>query len=209
MKLSKVLAALTCALLVFGLLGCGATNKLQSLTLNVTQINGAPITTGQSIVLQPGIGSTIQLQATGNYSNGKSVDLTTKVTFNAYVDPDANVDAFGNTLLPPCKTGTCPNPTQPPPYTTGTVEYSPTGLITGVEPADCTFVDTAPLNPTTGQPQTPSWMYVGDYAVTATYLGLTSQPIYIPIATSGGNTSYGGQENNPDGFCDSGTYSGS
>ena len=195
MNCSKVFASLACACLAFGLVGCGATNHLQSITLNVTKINGVPPSSQTGFVTLQGNGGTIQLQAMGNYSNTKSVDISAKVTYNVIVDPDHNQDAFDNTLpVPPCKAGSCPTSA---PFTTGTVEYSPTGMITAVEPATCSFVDIAPVV-TVGTDPTPAWFYVGDYMVTATYAGVTSQPIYIPVASSAGDQYYPhSQENNP------------
>jgi len=52
-----------------------------------------------------------------------------------------------------------------------------------------------------GNPQPPAWFYSGDYVVTATFGGITSQPFYIPVASSAGNQYYNGQENNPNGLC--------
>lgn len=194
MKRTKILAALVCALLAISLLGCGTTNNLQSITLNVTSINGVPPSGQSGFVNLQGNGGTIQLQAMGNYDGSKSKDLTKQVTFTVIVDPEHNVDAFGNTLLPPCQPPSCPAPANPP-YTQGTVEYSSTGLITAVEPATCTWIDTS------SDPTKPSWFYVGDYVVTATYKGVTSQPVYIPVASSGGVPSTG----NPNGVCDAPT----
>jgi len=203
---SRVFASLACALLVFALVGCGATDHLQSITLNVIAVNGAPVTAENGLVNLAGDGATLQLQAIGNYSNTKQVDISTKVTYNAYVDgAPNNVDVNGFELTPPCATGTCPNPTQPPPYATGTVEYSPTGLITAVEPAVCTWVDTAPVV-TVGTAPTPAWAITGDYVVTATFEGIVSQPLYIPVASAAGNPSNpslgsAGEDNNPDELC--------
>ncbi len=194
MRRTNIFAALACALLAIGLLGCGATNNLQSITLNVTLVNGVAPTGQSGFVNLQGNGGTIQLQAMGNYSGSKSKDLTKAVTFTVVVDPEHNVDAFGNTLLPPCQAPSCPAPANPP-YTQGTVEYSPTGLITAVEPATCTWIDTS------SDPTKPSWFYVGDYVVTATYKGVTSQPVYIPVASSGGVQTTG----NPNGVCDAPT----
>lgn len=194
-----ILAALASTLLAISMLGCGQTNNLKTINLTATEINGVPPTSQSGFVTLQGNGGTIQLAATGNYSDDKTKDLSKVVTWTAIVDPQYSLDAFGNTLEPPCS-APCQTAGQ------GTVEYSQTGLITAVSPATCTWIDSAPLNPTTGQPQTPVWFYVGDYVVTATYLGITSQPIYIPIASSSGNTIYNGQVNNPDAFCDSGSY---
>jgi hypothetical protein len=100
-------------------------------------------------------------------------------------------------LLPPCLPGGCPSPSSGPPYTSGTVEYSPTGLLTAVEPATCSWVDI-------GTSTSAAWFYSGDYVITVTYDGVTSQPFYVPIASSAGDQDYppnSGNENNPDGLC--------
>jgi hypothetical protein len=191
--------ALACALLVFSMLGCGSTNHLRSITLDVSSINGVAVTTQAGYFTLQGNGGTMQLQPLGNYSSGDIKDLTTVATYTVIVDPHYNVDAYGNTLPPPCATP-CKVAGQ------GTVEYGPTGLITAVEPADCTWVDIAPVV-TIGTAPTPAWFYVGDYMVTATYGGITSQPVYIPVASSAGDQYYPwddidpANENNPDGLC--------
>ena len=170
MKRKTLLAALACAFLVFSMLGCGATNKLQTIQLNVA-LNDGVVPSGQSgVATLQGNGGTIQLQAIGISSNEKQSDLTDKVTYTVVVDPAHNLDVFGNTLIPPCQSPSCPAPAQPP-YTNGTVEFSSTGLITAVEPATCTFPDG-------------SAGYIGDYVVTASFAGITSQPIFIPVASS-------------------------
>jgi hypothetical protein len=204
-KCKHILGALGCAVLALSTIGCGAfkgsTNSLQSITLNVSLINGTPPSGQSGFVTLVGNGGTIQLQPMGNYGGGTAKDLTKEATYTVVVDPLANVDAFNVLLDTPCF-GPCPVPYD---GIHGTVEWDATGLVTAVEPATCTFVDTAPLD-SKGNPQTPSWMYVGDYEVTATYAGVTSQPVYIPVASSGGNPVYGGEVNNPDGYCDSGSY---
>jgi hypothetical protein len=195
-KRTKIFAALACALLAISLSGCGATNHLQSITLNVTAINGTPVTGVGGFITLEGNGGTIQLQPLGNYGGGKPKDLTREATFVVVVDPLHNVDAFGNTLLAPCF-GPCPTPFD---GVHGTVEWDATGLITAVEPATCTWIDIMPLDKN-GNVQPPAWFYSGDYQVTATFAGVTSQPVYIPVASSGGNQVYNGQENNPSGAC--------
>jgi hypothetical protein len=187
-------AALACALLVFSMLGCGTTNKLKSIQLNATFINGVAPTLQNGVYSFQGNGGTIQLQAIATYSGGKTQDLTKVVTYNVIVDPAASVDAFGNPLVPPCQTP-CQIAGQ------GTVEYNPTGLFTAVEPAVCTWVDVVPA------PGTPGWAYQGDYLVTVTYQGITSQPVFLPVASATGNPnnpalgSPGGVNNNPDSLC--------
>jgi len=170
-KRTTLTASLVCSLLIFSMLGCGGlTNHLQSITLTVP--NGTALSGGVYNLV--GAGSTMQLKAVGNYSDSKTKDLTNKVTWNVMVDPAHGLDYLGNPLLPPCKAPSCPSPSTPP-YTNGTVEYSVTGLITAVEPANCSWVQ-----------QGTGWFFQGDYVVTATFGGVTSQPIYIPIASSSG-----------------------
>ena len=195
MKRTTFFAAFACALLMFSLLGCGAvkgtTNHLQSITLGASLVNGVKPTGQAGFFSLQGNGGTIQLQAIGNYSDQKTQDLTSVVTYTVIVDPINNVDAFGNTLLPPCQPPQCPIPSTPP-YTSGTVEYDHTGLITAIDPATCTWIDTST------DPTKPAWFYVGAYTATATFQGITSQPVYIPVASSGGVPSAG----NPNGVCD-------
>jgi hypothetical protein len=190
-KRKTLFAALACALLVFSMLGCGQTNHLQSITLQARLINGVAPSGQSGFFTLQGNGGTIQLQAIGNYSDSKTKDLTNVVTYNAIVDPVNGVDAFGNTLLPPC-TAPCQVPGQ------GTFQYSVTGLVTAVEPATCTWVDIGPA-------ATPAWFYSGDYEVTVSFEGVTSQPVYIPVASSAGNQYYPAQppntQNNPTGLC--------
>jgi hypothetical protein len=188
-KRTKVLAALACALLALSLVGCGSTNNLQSITLNVTAINGVAVAGQGGFVTLQGNGGTLQLQALGNYSGSKPKDLTKKVTFTVVVDPFHAVDDGDNPLLAPCA-GPCPTPFD---GIHGTVEYSPSGLITAVEPAVCTWLNSA-IDPST----TAAWGYVGDYEVTASYAGITSQPIYIPVASA---TGIYDQYSNPKGNC--------
>jgi hypothetical protein len=156
---------------------------LKSIQLTATNFNGVPISTQSGFVNLQGQGSTIQLAATGTYSGGTSQDLTKKVTYNVVVDPNNSSDGNGGTLLPPCQSPTCPAGTSPN-FTSGTLEYSSTGLLTAVDPAQCTWVNSS-VAPST----TPSWSYVGDYMVTATFDGVTSQPFFVPIGSAVGVTS--------------------
>jgi len=186
-------AALACALLVFSMLGCGTSNKMQSIQVQAKLINGQPPSGQTGFINLVGNGGTIQLEAIAVFSSSKTKDISNQVTWNVVVDPAHGMDAFGNTLLPPC-TAPCQTAGE------GTVEYNNTGLITAVEPATCTWIDIVPLDQK-GNPQTPSWFYTGDYMVTVSFTGITSQPVFIPVASSGGNQFYNGQENNPSGAC--------
>ncbi|MGB9199154.1 MAG: hypothetical protein WCB53_19685 [Terriglobales bacterium] len=210
MKCKHILAALACALLALSTVGCGAfkgqTSDLKSITLDVALVNGVVPGSQSGFYTLDGNGGTIQLQAMGEYSGGSTKDITHTVTYNVVVDPNYSQDAYGNALVPPCAPPNCPVPQSGPPYTSGTVEYSPTGLLTAVEPASCTWVDIVPL--LNGQVQPASWFYVGDYVVTVSYQGITSNPIYIPVASSAGDQYYPytedgnpAYENNPTGQC--------
>jgi len=121
---------------------------------------------GSSSNLQ-GIGSTIQLQALGTYSYGPTKDLTNLVTYNIIVDPDSNLalDTNGNFV-------TLPTPPQ-------TATVSVTGLVTAVDPAVCAWEDV-------GTATTPAWATTGEYEVTATYRGVTSQPFFVAVASAAG-----------------------
>ena len=195
MNRKTLFAALACALLVFSMLGCNAfqaTNHLQSIQLSVSLIDGVPPKGQSGTVNLQGYGATIQLLATGTYSNTKTKDLTNEVTYTVIVDPNYSSDGTADgVLLPPCKAPSCPVPSTPP-FTNGTVEYSPTGLITSVDPAACTWVNSA-VDPAT----VPAWSYVGDYVVTASLGGVTSQPLYVPIGSAVGVVS----KSNPSGAC--------
>jgi len=197
-KLTNIFAALACALTVLSLASCGAfqgqTNDLQSITLGASLINGQPPSGQSGFFNLEGLGGTIQLQAIGNYTDKKTKDLTHQVKYTIMVDPLSNVDAFNFLLLPPCTGSPCPFPVGGP-YTNGTVELDVTGLVTATEPAVCTWVDLAPL--LNGEPQPPSWYYSGDYVVTASFEGITSQPVYIPVASSAGNPYYPPSEGPP------------
>ncbi len=179
MNRKTILAALASALLVFSMLGCGASNHLQSVTLSILSQDGTLLTNQSGIYNLTGDGGILQLAATANYSNGKGVVLHGEgLTYTIIVDPNYTLDAYGNTLLPPCY-GPCPqNGTQ------GTVEISPTGLVTAVEPASCTWVDPVPA------PGPPVFFFKGAYQVTVSYQGITSQPAYIPVASRAGNANY-------------------
>ena len=57
MKRTQILAAAACALMVFSLLGCGATNKLQSVQLNVVKIDNNSIPPTGGIINLQGVGA--------------------------------------------------------------------------------------------------------------------------------------------------------
>ena len=108
-----------------------------------------------------GEGSTLQLSATGNYSSPTPVDISNKVT---YAGVPTGFDASGNALLAPPQT----------------VTISPTGLVTAVTPFVCTYDNV-------GTATTPAYVLTGSYAITATYKGITSQPVYVGVGSAAGN----------------------
>lgn len=159
MKRKTLITALGCALLAISLLGCGGSNKLQTITLTIGGANGGMFNL-------KGIGGTLQLKATGNYSNSKTKDLTNVVTYTVIPDP---------ALMP------LPLPPQ-------TVTMSATGLMTAVEPAVCTWHDSEP-NPNVDNK--PVWSITGDYIVTASFDGITSQQIFVAVASATGDGPFG------------------
>ncbi len=184
-KRTTLLNALVCALLAFCLVGCGATNKMQSVQLS--QSNQSETTMGTLNLV--GDTATIQLYAWGNYTNGKPKLLGGEsLTYQIVLDPIYNVDAFNSPLPPPSQT----------------VQLSSTGLLTAFDEAFCTWVDTAQVTP---QDQTPSpaWAISGQYDVTASYGGMTSAPVAVALADTGGDPEYpagnGNNVNNPNGLC--------
>lgn len=159
MKRKIIFTALLCALL-FTLLGCGMTNKLQTITISIGDSSGM-------FNLQ-GAGGTLQLKVTGNYSNSKTHDLTNVATYTIVPDGNALVDdGFG---------GLSQIPLLDPPQT---ITLSKTGLATAVDPFACTWINLE-SDPT----KTAKWALTGSYKVTASFGGVTSQPVYIAVASA-------------------------
>jgi hypothetical protein len=113
-----------------------------------------------------GEGGTIQLTATGHYAYGPSRDMSNRVTFTITVDAPNGIpgtDIYGQPL-----------PT--PPYT---VMVSKTGLLTAVDPWVCTYVDV-------GTASQAAWALTGSYKIVASFGGITSQPVYVGVASQAG-----------------------
>jgi hypothetical protein len=167
--------ALACALLLFSMLGCGISNKLQSIQLSVSSATETP---GSSLDLV-GIGGTKQLYVWGNYSNGKHLLLNNRdAAFQVVLTPGSS--AWTGTLGDPNA-----NPAQ-------TVQLSPNGLLTAVTPFACSWFNNA-VPPATK----PAWSVIGTYTVTATYSGFTSPPAYVAVASAAGIP----DSTNPTGAC--------
>lgn len=158
MKVTTILAALVSTMLLIP--GCGdpAIGKLQTITLTSAGTGGLFEVKGE--------GGILQLRAVGTYTTKTQVDLTNKVTYTVIVTPQVppGHDVNGN-------------PLSAPPLT---LQLSSTGLLTAVAPFVCTFMNV-------GTPTTPAYALTGSYEVTATYSGVTSQPVFIGIASAVGD----------------------
>ncbi|HKN16884.1 MAG TPA: hypothetical protein VJX47_08080 [Candidatus Sulfotelmatobacter sp.] len=168
MKRTNILAALLVALSLIST-GCGTSDYVQSVQLTATGASSG------GFFNLAGVDGTLQLVANAVYHSGKTVPITSSVTFS--ITP-TGTDDNGNAL---------------PPYGPTTVPINSSGLMTGIVPI-CTWTDamettgsgssatTAPANP-------PVWEYTGYYQVTATYRGLTSQPVGIGVGVAASNNS--------------------
>jgi hypothetical protein len=168
-------AALACALLGFLLLGCGASDHLQSIQLSTSSTAEVPMGTLEL----KGVGGTLQLYAWGNYSSGKqkllnSVDVTYQISINP--GSFAWTGALGDPNANPAET----------------VQLSPNALLTAVSPFACTFINEA-VPPAVA----PAWALSGTYAVTAKYQGFTSPAAFVAVASEAGISS----TTNPTGAC--------
>jgi hypothetical protein len=179
------------------MLGCGTTNHLQSIQLSTSS---AHETTMSSLNVY-GMSTTIQLYTWGNYSSGETKLLTGEgVAYQIVLDPVNFYDAYGNVLPDPLPTPTTPQ----------VLQLSPNGLITGIDPPVCTWVDVAAITVADPTP-VPAWAESGSYDVTATYDGFTTPPVNIGLATAIGDPNNpaldtpsnptGGVDNNPNALC--------
>ena len=160
MERKTLITALGCALLAISLLGCGGSNKLQTIEISIGDSN--------SMYNLKGIGGTLQLKVTGNYSNSKTHDLTNVATYSIIPDPVLSP----NLPVPPL-----------------TVTLSNTGLLTAVQPGICTWQN---VQPDPNKVITdPIWVIDGDYVVTASFDGVTSQQVFVTVASAADPTGTG------------------
>ncbi|MBI3646884.1 MAG: hypothetical protein HY233_13105 [Acidobacteriales bacterium] len=145
--------ALLCAIVATTLLGCGGSNKLQTIKISIGDSN--------TMYNLKGIGGTLQLKVTGNYSSGKTHDLTNVATYSIIPDPVMS-----------------PNLPTPP----LTVTLSNTGLLTAVQPGICTWRNAQP-DPNKVVTD-PIWVIDGDYLVTASFDGVTSEQVFVTVASA-------------------------
>jgi hypothetical protein len=188
-NLKTLLTALACALLAISMLGCGASNKLQSIELSTS--NTAPGTGVGNYINLYGTDQPAQFYTWGIYSNGKQVLLGgSGLAYHIAITPGSqylsSTSPSGVGTYSPLTFDPNANPPQ-------TIQLSPGGTLTAVTPFICTWENFA-VSPST----TPSFAYVGSYTVTATYGGFTSPPAYVPVSSDvvgvGGTT-------NPSGLC--------
>jgi hypothetical protein len=149
-KRNLILATLLSAIALLTT-SCGTGDKIGSVSISATGASGG-------VINLAGLGGTLQLQVTANYTSGKLIDETNFATYT--VTPEGVDD-----------TGT---PLPAPPLT---LTINSTGMITAVDPAVCVWDNL-------GNTATPSWFYNGDYKIVATYRGFSSNPIFIPIASA-------------------------
>jgi hypothetical protein len=181
---TTLFAALACALLVFSMLGCGATDKLQSIQLSISPTE--PGTASGTFFDLYGTGAPFQFYTWGNYSNGKQQLLSGNIQYQIVVTPGSLTLDNGTGTYVPLTSDPNANPPQ-------TVQLSPSGVVSAVTPFVCTWTNTAASTSTT-----PTFAYVGSFTVTATTQGLTTPPAYVPVASSVvGITS----TSNPQGLC--------
>jgi hypothetical protein len=156
-------------------LGCGgpAIGDLRSITLTVSANSSSSTLTNLS-----GMGSTLQLAAIGNYSTGATQDISTKVTFAA--TPTGTDDT--GAALPNPVTATCTAPA------CGGIMLNPTGMVTAVPTAVCTWIDTAQAGSSTA-----TWVLSGSYQIVASVHGINSQPVFITVASAASSTNPTGQ----------------
>jgi hypothetical protein len=175
-------AALACAMLTFSMLGCGTSNKLQS--IQISNSNASEASTGTiSIGINGPVVGPVQLYTWGNYSSGKAVLLGgTGLSYQIAVDSDTpfavDPGSGGEYLL-----------SAPP----ETMQLSATGLLTAVDPSACSWYNSA-VAPATA----PAWSMVGAYKVTATYGSFTSPPVFVAVASAPGVFD---AKTNPTGAC--------
>ncbi len=158
MKSSKLLAAILSTAVLVIMSGCGTGDKIGSVSISAVGASGG-------VINLAGLGGTLQLQVTANYTSGKLIDETNFATFT--VTPEGTDDTDTPLAAPPL-----------------TLTINKTGMITAVDPAVCVWENL-------GTVAQPSWFYTGDYKIVATYRGFSSNPIFIPVASAAANTGNG------------------
>lgn len=169
MNRATILVALACALAMLSV-DCGSSTHLQSIQL--TPASSA--LEGFDVI---GLGGTLQLVATGTYSNGKTEVITNQATFQIAIT--ANSKDQNGIALPTPPMG---------------LEIGLTGLVTAEYPGICTWVN---LNASSSSATVPAWAMTGSYTITASDNGITSPPVYVAVASTVGIV----DPTNPTGAC--------
>jgi hypothetical protein len=161
-KRTTLIYVIATALAMLGLLGCGTTNKLQSVHLSP---DGGP----DGFVSLSGEGGTLQFKVIANYTNKQGYDMTNKVVYT--VTPIGE-DVNGNPLpAPPLD-----------------VVMNATGMMTATEPFVCTWFDkNYPLDRDPANNLKEAWFLSGSYKVVATFKGMDSNPAFVAVASASGN----------------------
>jgi hypothetical protein len=158
-KRTSILATILVAISLFSS-SCGTGDKIGSVSMQV-------VGSGTGTVNLSGLGGTLQLQVLANYTSGKQIDETNFSTYT--VTPsgfEATYDAGGNLIVPPAA------PAMP----AGGITLSNTAMVTAVT-GICSWTNL-------GTVAEPGWAFTGNYMITATYRGFTSNPVYIPLASA-------------------------
>lgn len=156
MKRTSILALFLAAVTLLST-SCGTSDKVASISITASGTTG--------VVNLAGLGGTLQLQVTANYTSGKIVDETNWSTY--MVTPQGTLND-GVTPLPTPPQGISVNATG---MVTATADQNDDGI--------CTWT-----NLSAGSTGSASWAFTGDYEIVANYKGMLSQPIYIPVASA-------------------------
>jgi hypothetical protein len=157
--LAALLGVVTLGVVTLLSTSCGTGDKIGSVSISAAGSTG--------VINLAGLGGTMQLQVMANYTSGKQIDETNFAKYTVTAEGFYwTYDSSGNELNQV--------PLSSPPQT---LTINPTGMITAVDPGICTWVNVNTLTQ-------PAWAYTGDYMITATYRGFTSNPIFIPVASA-------------------------
>jgi hypothetical protein len=183
-KRTNILAALLVTLSLIST-GCGTSDYVQSI-----QITSGTSSNGGFFNLS-GVDGTLQLTTNTVYHSGKTVPVTTSVSYQ--IEP---IGCQSSGEQPPNECGAA-LPAAAPPVTgqpgSGTVWIYPTGQMVAIA-GICSWIDLESGNPLAlPTPPQYNWLYTGYYQVTSTYNGMVSQPVAIGVGSASGNA--------PDGTC--------
>jgi hypothetical protein len=157
MKRTGILAALFSAISIFSSFGCGTPAVGKLQTITLTSGGNA------GLFEVKGEGGTFQLAATANYSSKSTVNVTNRVTYTVTA---TGTDLNGLALA----------------ATPKTLTVDAAGLVTAVPPFVCSFHNAEP-DPT----KPPSYVLTGSYQITATFDAVTSQPVFVGVASAAGD----------------------